>query len=126
MGIFWRTSYYKGGVKLKQIPDGTSNTFMVGEASPIDNNSAAWSSDGDWAITGIELNWDFENSGYCTGTNGTGGSSCWPRIRGFRSFHPNGVNFAKCDGSVSFVSDDIDHPTYRALSTREGGEVTSE
>lgn len=126
MGIFWRSSYYKGGVKLKQIPDGTSNTFMIGEASPVDNNSAAWSSDGDWAITAIELNWDFENSGFCTGTNGTGGANCWPRIRGFRSFHPGGVNFANCDGSVTFVTDDINHLTYRALSTREGGEVISE
>ncbi|TWT36426.1 hypothetical protein KOR34_13310 [Posidoniimonas corsicana] len=123
VGMFWRTTYYKGGVKMRQVTDGTSKTFLVGEASPLDNNSAAWSSDGDWAITGIELNWNYQESGFCTGTNGTGGRDCWPRIRGFRSFHPGGVNFAMVDGSVSFITNNIDHLNYRAMSTREGGEI---
>jgi prepilin-type N-terminal cleavage/methylation domain-containing protein len=51
-GIFWRYTYYRGGVKLKEITDGASNTLLVGEASPDDGNSPAWSSDGDWAVTG--------------------------------------------------------------------------
>ncbi|MEQ8847312.1 DUF1559 domain-containing protein [Botrimarina sp.] len=123
VGVFWRTSYYKGGVKVSQITDGTSKTFMIGEASPVDTNSAAWSSDGDWAHTAVEINWDYLNSGFCTGPNGNGDRQCWPRIRGFRSFHPGGVNFAYCDGSVTFVTDDIDHLEYRAKSTRSQGEA---
>jgi prepilin-type N-terminal cleavage/methylation domain-containing protein/prepilin-type processing-associated H-X9-DG protein len=40
-----------------------------------------------------------------------------------RSFHTGGVNLLLADGSVRFVSDGIDLPTWRGLSTRNGGEV---
>ena len=49
--------------------------------------------------------------------------SCWPNMRGFRSMHPTGVNFAYCDGSVEFLADSIEHHAYRALSTKAGLEV---
>lgn len=125
-GILWRYSYYNGGVKITKIGDGTSHTFLIGEASPVDGNSPAWSSDGDWAITGVALNWDFSTSGSCKDGSGglnTGLATCWPNIRGFRSYHPGGVNFAFADGSVQFISDSIEHTVYRALSTKAGGEV---
>lgn len=127
-GIFWRYTYLRGGVKLKEITDGTSNTFFIGETSPEDGNSPAWSSDGDWAITGVQVNWDYKTKGACLGSDGTvntGLRSCWPLIRGFRSPHPGGLHFSLVDGSVRFISDDIEHMTYRALSTKAGGEVIS-
>lgn len=127
-GIFWRYSYTHGGVKIKEITDGTSNTFMLGEASPEDQNSAAWSSDGDWATTGVQLNWQWQTDGACldgSGALNTGLGSCWPNMRGFRSKHPGGANFAFCDGSVEFIVDSVNHLTYRALSTKAGEEVYS-
>ncbi len=42
-----------------------------------------------------------------------------------RSRHPGGLQFALADGSVRFVSDSIALATYRALATRNGGEVVS-
>jgi prepilin-type processing-associated H-X9-DG protein len=51
--------------------------------------------------------------------------SCWPLIRGFRSAHPGGVHFGFCDGSVTFLSDSIEHLVFRALSTKQRGEVVS-
>jgi prepilin-type N-terminal cleavage/methylation domain-containing protein/prepilin-type processing-associated H-X9-DG protein len=39
------------------------------------------------------------------------------------SRHDHGVNVALCDGSVRFVSDAISLATWRALGTRNGGEV---
>ena len=40
-----------------------------------------------------------------------------------RSWHSGGVNLLLVDGSVRFVRDGIDLPTWRALSTRDAGEV---
>ncbi len=122
VGMFWRTTYIRGGVKLREVTDGTSNTFLIGETSPEDGNSAAWSSDGDWAITAIELNWDWQASGAC---NTAGARECWTRQRGFRSKHPGGAQFAMVDASATFIQDGIEPLVYRALSTRSRGEVFS-
>jgi prepilin-type processing-associated H-X9-DG protein len=40
-----------------------------------------------------------------------------------RSHHAGGVNMALCDGSVRFVRDSVNPATYRALGSRNGGEV---
>jgi prepilin-type N-terminal cleavage/methylation domain-containing protein/prepilin-type processing-associated H-X9-DG protein len=41
------------------------------------------------------------------------------------SYHPGGANVLMGDGSVRFVKDSISLPAWRALSTRNGGEVVS-
>jgi prepilin-type processing-associated H-X9-DG protein len=43
-----------------------------------------------------------------------------------RSHHPGGVNSAMMDGSVRFVTDDVTVDLWRAMATRNGGEVISE
>ncbi|MBN2294964.1 MAG: DUF1559 domain-containing protein [Pirellulales bacterium] len=43
-----------------------------------------------------------------------------------RSRHPGGVNVAFCDGSISFISNDVDLGIWRAMSTISGGEVLEE
>ncbi|MBD3673333.1 MAG: DUF1559 domain-containing protein [Planctomycetaceae bacterium] len=50
-----------------------------------------------------------------------GGGPHW--ATNFRSFHVGGVQFLFGDGSVHFLSENIDLATYRALSTVRGGEV---
>ena len=86
VGLFWRTTYIRKGVKLREITDGTSKTFLIGEALPEDGNSAAWSSDGDWAMTGVQLNWDWRTAGECIGQDGE------PN-RGFAFLLASGVRF---------------------------------
>ena len=39
-----------------------------------------------------------------------------------RSFHANGVQVVKMDGSVSFIANNIDRAVWQSLSTRDGGE----
>jgi prepilin-type processing-associated H-X9-DG protein len=43
----------------------------------------------------------------------------------FRGFHPGGVNFAMADGSVRFIKNSVNLSAYRALGTRNLGEVIS-
>ena len=40
----------------------------------------------------------------------------------FRSDHPSGGLFLMCDGSVQFINEYINLPTYTGLSTINGGE----
>lgn len=48
------------------------------------------------------------------------------RLGAFRSDHPTGANFLFTDGAVRFFGNGrIDLPTYRALGSRDGGEVIS-
>ena len=49
----------------------------------------------------------------------------WWNTYAFSSYHAGGANFAMTDGSVRFVPDTIDLKTYRALATRQAGEVVT-
>lgn len=44
----------------------------------------------------------------------------------FSSFHPGGANFARGDGSVIFLEEEIDMDLFRAMATCNEGEVISE
>jgi prepilin-type N-terminal cleavage/methylation domain-containing protein/prepilin-type processing-associated H-X9-DG protein len=46
-------------------------------------------------------------------------------VIGPRSFHPGGVNVLMLDGHVQFIKDSVNIITFRAISTRAGGEVIS-
>ncbi len=119
-GLFWRMAYLKP-IALRQITDGMSNTYMVGEAvASQDHHGAAYFADGDWAVCSLPLN--FFN---VEGQSPDKISDEWYFQRGFRSLHPSGVQFVYADGSVHFVSDGIEHNTYRAFATRDGEEVVS-
>lgn len=44
-------------------------------------------------------------------------------LHAFRSMHTGGCNFVLADGSTRFIRETIDMPAYRALGSRNGGEV---
>jgi prepilin-type N-terminal cleavage/methylation domain-containing protein/prepilin-type processing-associated H-X9-DG protein len=46
-------------------------------------------------------------------------------VTGPRSFHYGGVNMLMLDGHVQFIKDSVSLSTFRAISTRAGGEVIS-
>ena len=43
-----------------------------------------------------------------------------------RSYHPGGVNTALADGSIHFISNNVDFATWQALGTRATGELLSD
>jgi prepilin-type N-terminal cleavage/methylation domain-containing protein/prepilin-type processing-associated H-X9-DG protein len=118
-GVFWRTDH-SSKVTIQGIPDGSSNTYIIGEDLPDRN---------------IHCSWSFFNhaTGTCAiplNTNLPGSipqysASDWPNVYSFRSRHTGGAIFAMGDGSVRFVNQSIDIGTYRAFASRNGGEVVS-
>ena len=111
-GIFFRTNY-QGPIRMAQITDGTSGTFMVGEDVPKQNDhSAAYYANGDYASCHAPLNF-FPDPPR---------PKDWWDVMSFRSLHPGGANFCLADGSVHFISETIDYAEYRALSTKDGRE----
>jgi prepilin-type processing-associated H-X9-DG protein len=55
-----------------------------------------------------------------------GGGSVSEMTAASRSRHPTGVNVLKADGSVHFVSDNINLQTWQAMGAMSGGEVVTE
>jgi prepilin-type N-terminal cleavage/methylation domain-containing protein/prepilin-type processing-associated H-X9-DG protein len=114
-GLLWRTSYQYPG-RFESMRDGASNTLMIGEDLPEYNWHSMWAySNGDTNSTYTPLNYKPSPPDPNT----------WWEMRGFRSRHPGGAGFCLADGSVRFISESIAMDTYRALSTRNGGEVIS-
>jgi prepilin-type processing-associated H-X9-DG protein len=79
-----------------------------------------------WQIDRIGNIWPgFVSCGCDTSTNPSGDKArCimnWAVTWGFKSSHANGVNFAMVDGSIHFVSQNIDMRTYQHLGCRHDG-----
>jgi prepilin-type processing-associated H-X9-DG protein len=159
---YYKSCNYGGGdgmfgpdevVKIAQVTDGLSNTFLFGEMArypdeptssfSIGNVTQYFQSDYN-GIVGVPssgayviplLNAKPDKTGAIAGP-------CFANVNfppdwinvpicqqygqfGFRSRHPGGANFAFADGSVKFITNGINLNTYRALGTRAGGEITS-
>ena len=56
----------------------------------------------------------------------TGCGDSLDRVRGFTSLHVGGAFFLMGDGSVRFVSNNVDQTSYRNMSTISGGELLAE
>jgi prepilin-type N-terminal cleavage/methylation domain-containing protein len=115
-------------VKMRDITDGVSNTFMAGEA--------AWNMPDYMFTSGTcsgQVRWGFTywSSPYPLATMFTTRGPFNPkrldgdstRLSNFRSDHPGGVQMLIGDDQVRMVSENIDHGTLDALATRAGGEV---
>jgi len=127
-GLFYRGDGQRK-VKLTDITDGTSNTYMIGEDIPERNAWCSWPySNNAVGTCAIYPNAKDPNGLiYSSSVSGvqynTGGS--WTNSYSFRSKHSGGLNFAYADASVHFVSDSIDINVYRSIATMAGGEAVS-
>jgi prepilin-type N-terminal cleavage/methylation domain-containing protein/prepilin-type processing-associated H-X9-DG protein len=116
-------------VKLKDITDGMSNTLAVGEMTSKASSRSSEQRRTFWAYTYTSYNKssvvpqtrtlivDYQK---CVDIGGPGGSN--PCKRAWGSFHPGGLNFAFCDGSVHYVTTSIDMTLLAGLATISGSE----
>jgi prepilin-type processing-associated H-X9-DG protein len=110
-------------VRIDQIRDGTSKTFLVGErlVQPGDDGSlpftSAWCGEVAY-LDGYEscsIPHLLPNRIHFLNISETD-PNC------FGSRHTGGANFLLADGSLSFINDSIDGTVYEALGTANGGE----
>jgi prepilin-type processing-associated H-X9-DG protein len=114
-------------VKLTEITDGTSNTFLAGEISFTDlqtnHGYRIWT-------RGCSGSAASPNEAVCGGCKNITNSINVTRFNSanfndisFGSNHSDGANFVLCDGSVRFLSASISFPLYQATASRNTGEV---
>lgn len=96
---------FQKGTRMKEITDGTSNTFAVGERGWA-HGAAYWVGVGN---TQSESRWSSPKAVgrvFLEKLNGPIGVG--RDYMTFSSYHPGGANFVFADGSVHFINDEID------------------
>lgn len=96
---------YDRETSIRDITDGTSNTLMIIDSA---KPNVSYMAGGEATIRG------FSQKPYINGPDGIG------------SPHTGGVQAAFADGSVRFISENIDDETLEALATMHGGEVVGD
>lgn len=112
-GLFWVNS----NVKLTDIRDGSSNTFLLFDQTNYLDQS--WLPD---TYGSNHFIWVHHPSqGYIQGYS-LPNSDVWNN-RGAKSYHSGGVYIALADGHVTFIGNSVNNSTYLALFTRNGQDV---
>ena len=123
-------------IAIRDITDGTTNTIMFGEVHSVqDDFNDSWHGPGTAGTTypinlfqpAISKNlWASGNTGSLPPPLNAVAFFTEGWSRGFNSAHTGGAHFCLCDGSVRFISENIDHRNYNALGSRAGGEIVAE
>jgi prepilin-type N-terminal cleavage/methylation domain-containing protein len=139
--VIWRTNgilFPNGAVRTQDIPDGLSNTLLIGESwMGLWGDGASCSTrlrndlQGLTIVAGEPAPTDFDAT-WPISTTGVDPRNCSPvvygfQIFGFGSLHDQVVNFALADGSVRPINRSIDRSLLRLLAMRaDGAPIPSE
>ncbi len=117
-GMFSRLVW---SARFADVKDGLTNTIMMGEVRPLCfDHRTGWSHfNGHWVATTAPINYPT-----CPEDQGIAGfTACnqinnWNTSIGFKSNHSGGAQFLMGDGSVHFLSENIDYLIYQFLGDR--------
>jgi prepilin-type N-terminal cleavage/methylation domain-containing protein len=114
-GVF----YHNSRVRIADFTDGTTNTFIVGERKTVAKL--------DWFTTwpGMIAEGEEAFQRVCGSADHTPNHPD-THFDDFSSPHVGGTQFCLGDGSVRFISENIDRGVYQSLATIQGGEVVGE
>jgi hypothetical protein len=108
--------WVNSAVKIADVLDGTSGTFLIMEKSSYSNQS--------WCSQGLGCNefiWvHHQSQGMVTASEPP--NYVVNNSRASEGFHPGGVLASYVDGHVNYVPNSISMATYMALGTRRGGD----
>ena len=139
------TSYPDAGrpCKMAEITDGLSNTLAVGEQSRMvtladgtkkDGRASKWAGGAwsggagnanDWTMNISSIRYPINHVLQPYPTNCCADDG-YEKHTLYLSAHKGGAQFALADGSVHFISENIDFATFNALGDRRDGNVTGE
>ncbi len=105
---------------IRDITDGTSNTFMVGERDFSRNRAGIW-------MRSINADRNAEDAKALVGVcHEKHPLNAFDDPHAFSSMHAGGAHFLLGDGSVRFIAENIDPATYNKLAKRADGEIVGE
>lgn len=110
-GVFHRTP--RTPTRMRDLVDGTSNVWLVAERSPACSPWSAWAApNGTWVISQYGINGPKRDPT-------VNFPQCYAEVGGIRygilSFHDGGAHFLFGDGSVHFLSENMNFPDIRHL-----------
>lgn len=113
-GLFERSPAVR--VRFRDIIDGTTNVMAVGERSPSYSPWCAWSAgNGAWIVTRYTIN-QIRRTEPTPDPSEVGGVKY-----GAISMHEGGIQVLFADGSVHFMSENIDFTVYKGLGHQSDG-----
>lgn len=121
---------------IRDVTDGTSNTMVVAEQSGVVNNVdvsnnyyGGWSGSGAVAPPG-DTHWGTGNTAIRYPINhqteSAGADNVWTGNTILNSFHVGGIHALMADGSVHFLSENIDFSLLSRLACKDDGQVIGE
>jgi prepilin-type N-terminal cleavage/methylation domain-containing protein len=122
------------GANFRDLTDGTSNVIMAGEIRPNcgDHTRNGWMHFNSlWVATTAPINFKIfcvREPNWNAASPPPGFTACnhwqnWTTSQGFKSQHVGGAQFVFGDGSVHFLSENINYLTYQMLGDRRDGGV---
>ena len=135
--------YCKNGIivpylftRIRDVSDGTSNVMVIAEQSGRVNNGdisnnyyGGWSGSGGvappgdthWGTGNVAIRYPLNQK-----TSAAGADQTWTGNTILNSFHVGGIHVLLADGSVRFISDNLDFNVLTRLACKDDGQIIGE